>query len=104
EIKFTGQGELRLTAPTSGPYQGISVFQDRDVSVKIEVTGHGAAQLNGVVYAPAAEVKLTGNGALGTELLGGAWVVNTMKIAGNGNFSVALGVNRPKLPEVGLVE
>jgi hypothetical protein len=101
-IDLSGQGTVSLTPPTSGPYQGMTLFQDRGATETVKITGNGSLNVTGVVYAPAAEVFLAGNGVGNTA--GGGFVCNTMRLTGNGSFNVDPGSNRPKVPQVGLVE
>ena len=42
------------------------------------------AVITGVVYAPKAPVSLTGNAAVGLDVLGGAYVADSMTVQGAG--------------------
>jgi hypothetical protein len=77
-ITLGGSGTVNLTAPTSGPYAGGVLFQDRTNTRTIAVSGNAAAGLDGTVYAPAALLSLGGNAALA-----GAVVVNELALTGN---------------------
>lgn len=91
---------VALTAPTSGDYQGVSIFQDRAVTDDIKLTD---ASISGTIYAPAADVKLIGNVVAGITL-GGAYVVDSLDVSGVGAINIDLGGNRPPIPEIALVE
>ena len=71
-IKLSGQGSVKLWGLDSGPWRGLLLWQDGDGSSPdepIELTGNGALNLAGTIYAPGADVKITGNGnAIGTRL------------------------------------
>lgn len=101
-ITFAGTGSVTLTAPTSGTYRGISIFQDRGLILPVSLAGNGSFRITGTVYAARAPVVLTANGA--GDVLGGAFVCNMLTVLGNGSFTVDLGTNRPRVPEVGLAE
>ena len=103
-INVSGDGQVNLSPPTGGVYQGISLFQDRTVSQTIQISGNGAVQITGMVYAPAATVQLSGNGGAGGDTLGGGYVVSQMAISGNADFRIKQGSSRPRIPDVGLVE
>jgi hypothetical protein len=95
---------VALTAPQTGTYQGISFFQNRALTQSISITGTGATKISGVVYAAQAAINLTGNAAVGVDVLGGAYVCDSMQVTGLGGINVDLGLNPPRVPEVHLVE
>lgn len=51
-LSLTGQGDVNLSAPTSGPYSGILFFGDPNAptSGKNRVAGNGAMTFDGVIY------------------------------------------------------
>src|SRR5262249_53208507 len=54
-ISLSGQSSLNLTSPLStGPFAGISIFQDRNDSTGWSVKGNGTLNARGTIYAPAA--------------------------------------------------
>jgi len=97
-------GKVVLAAPLSGTYQGINFFQDRAQATPISMTGVGLATITGVIYAVAAPANLTGLAAVGLDILGGAWVVNTLTVGGVGAININLNLNPPRIPDVRLVE
>ncbi len=103
-ISITGNGKVTLTPPTTGTYAGISIFQDRDVSSAVQISGNGTVQISGTIYAPAATVQISGNGS-STNTVGGGFIASQVQVSGNGSFSVNQGTSaRPRIPDVGLVE
>jgi hypothetical protein len=56
-------GTVNLTAPTSGTYQGIAIYQDRNNSNNCTMTCGSAQKISGVVYAPSAAVSHCGGSA-----------------------------------------
>jgi hypothetical protein len=58
-------GTVHLTAPTSGTFQGICVYQDRNNSNTCTMTCGSTQKVTGVVYAPSATVQHCG-GASGS--------------------------------------
>jgi putative Flp pilus-assembly TadE/G-like protein len=89
-ISLGGQGAITLTPPTSGPWQGICLFQSRTSSYQpgVDVTGSGVApmSISGTFYVPKGELKVTGNGTQDT--IGSQYISNTLKLGGNGTFNV----------------
>jgi hypothetical protein len=85
KVTLTG-GTWDLTAPTSGTYTGMVIFQSRDAGkVPIAITGPGTCNLIGAVYAKSSEVDVTGAGG---ATIGSLFVSDTLKVTGAGPFSV----------------
>ena len=103
-ISITGLGKAIMTAPLSGTYQGINFFQKRGLTQPVTITGAGLTTITGTVYAPQAAVALTGSAAIGLDILGGAFVADTMTVGGIGGVTIDLGLNRPRIPDVRVVE
>jgi hypothetical protein len=90
-INLAGQGAITLTPPTSGPYQGICLFQRREglySDTPVSVTGSGTAPLaiTGTFYCAGAELKITGNGT--QDVIGSQYISDTLVLGGNGTFLV----------------
>lgn len=88
-IAMAGQASLRIWGLDSGPWKGLLLWQDkhgRNPGAPINLAGQGVLNLAGTIYAPLADVKITGNGdALGTRLA--VQVISyTWDIGGNGNL------------------
>ena len=60
EVDLTGNGVTRLIAPTSGPYAGISIFQNRTLDSQVNINGTALTAGSGAVYAKAAKVSIVG--------------------------------------------
>jgi hypothetical protein len=103
-IAVAGAGKVVLTAPLTGPYQGINFFQHRDLATPVSVTGIGLTTITGVVYAAAAPATVNGSAAVGLDILGGAYVVDSLTVGGAGAVTVNLGLNPPRVPDVRVVE
>src|SRR5208337_1525000 len=56
-ISLTGTGAVTLTPMTTGPYAGITFFQDRGDSNLDTLVGNGILNITGSIYAPAAIVN-----------------------------------------------
>jgi hypothetical protein len=88
-INLAGQGATSLSPPTSGPYQGVLLFQHRTgVQPDVSVSGSGTApmSISGTFYAPGALLKVTGNGTQDT--IGSQYISDTLQLGGNGTFNV----------------
>ena len=94
-ISVTTKGPVTLSAPTSGPYQGVAVFQASDTPVSF--SGQAKVTIAGVVYTPAALVSITGNAVVtinsgpGTATLppiAAAMIAFDLKDDGNGVLTI----------------
>jgi Tfp pilus assembly protein PilX len=76
----TGSGTVNLSAPSTGTYQGLLIFQDRDSTTQPAVTVQGgfSGTIDGVIYAIKAPMQMQGGCVLKTEL-----VVGTLTMGGN---------------------
>jgi hypothetical protein len=104
-INLGGLGQWSLTPPTSGTYQGISIFQSRDTA-STETTsilrGNGGSGVTGTIYAPTTKLRLTGNG---TQTLGSQLICRELEMDGNGYFTIDwTAAKAPQPPVIELVE
>jgi hypothetical protein len=105
-IKLTGNpnGSVTITPLTSGTYQGLSFFQDRLATENLSITGNGAFNITGTIYAANATLKIAGNGST-TANIGSQWIAKDVSITGQGNVGLTYSsgsVGRTRL--YGLVE
>src|SRR5262249_53803820 len=78
-IGISGSGTINLTAPDSGPYSGVVIFQARDNTRALSLNGNGLLGIQGSIYAPVALLSLSGNAEVQSSL-----IVNTLTVSGNG--------------------
>jgi hypothetical protein len=102
KITLTG-GTWNLTAPTSGTYIGMVLFQARGAgNVPIAITGPGTCNLIGAVYAKGSPVAVTGGGG---ATIGSLFVSDTLTVTGAGDFNVDWNGNpRPGTRDIRLIE
>jgi hypothetical protein len=81
-INLTGNGKLTLSAPTTGVYAGLVIFQARDNAQPLTLSGNNVTGLKGSLYAPDAALTLSGNAHLNDAL-----IVSTMNLSGNAIFN-----------------
>lgn len=77
-IDVSGDGHINLTAPATGPYAGILIFQARDDTRDLRLSGGALSGMSGTIYAAAAPASLSGDVALKVP-----FVVNTLTLGGN---------------------
>ncbi|MGA8727848.1 MAG: pilus assembly protein TadG-related protein [Terracidiphilus sp.] len=93
----TGSGSMDLTAPTSGPDNGILIFQSRTDSSAVSITGSGGDVMQGIVYASDSPLTLTGSGSFSASL---DVIVDSLSVTGSGsitdtNYAVVTNTNSP---------
>jgi len=83
-VSLTGGGSVTLSAPTSGPWEGILFFQNRSNARQSIIAGGNLAQLNGVLYFPQAPLQY-GGGSVTTNYT--TLVARTLQISGTSLFN-----------------
>ena len=63
-VKITGGTEIDLSAPTSGDYAGVDIYQDPDAPEgnSNDITGTADMDIEGAVYLPSGDLNIGGNG------------------------------------------
>jgi hypothetical protein len=77
-ISLNGSGSFSLTAPSSGAYAGIVIFQSRENTRTLSLGGSTIGGLSGAIYAANALLSVGGGGQLRNDL-----VVGTLSLSGN---------------------
>ncbi|MGA2594118.1 MAG: pilus assembly protein TadG-related protein [Bryobacteraceae bacterium] len=80
-ITGSGTGGFNLSAPTTGTYQGVVLFEDRSDSSGITLSGSTGTQVSGLVYMP--KGNLTYSGDSGTSGVVSTLVVNAITFSGS---------------------
>ncbi len=101
-INLTGQGSMILTPMSTGPYRGIALFQDRNSTSAINITGNGSANITGTVYAPGATIRVTGSG--NNDVLGSQYIAMDMNLTGNGTVTLHATGPVARTRKFGLIE
>ena len=81
-IAVSGNGQLNVTALTSGAYAGIGNLPVPVNTQPLNLSGNNVSSINGSVYAPDAQLTLSGNAQLKDAL-----IVSTMNLSGNAIFN-----------------
>ncbi len=102
QVQLSGSGSLTLSAPTSGTYKGITIFQARSSTAVVGITGNGSMNLTGTIYSAGAEIDLTGNG--GSNVVGSQIIADSMKVTGNGPVNVNYAGNGAPARDTRIVE
>jgi hypothetical protein len=92
DIAISGGGALSLSAPTSGTYKGMLLWQDKDcgssASQAVSVTGASElTALSGTFYVPAAQVSITGNTSANVNI-NSQIIANDLKVSGSATITL----------------
>lgn len=86
-VNFAGGATVNLSAPTSGTWNGILMFQSRTNTQTAALVGGSSQLTSGILYFPAAELDYTGGSSSTTQ--NATIVSNTLSLVGNSYFSAA---------------
>jgi Flp pilus assembly protein TadG len=100
-INMSGGGQVIMSPPTEGLYEGMSLFQDRTSTSPITLSGQSNWDFGGTVYAAKAPVTVTGGG---NGKFGSQFISDTLKISGQGVFQSLNPVEGYIKPFYGLVD
>jgi Flp pilus assembly protein TadG len=86
-LSLTGNGTITLSAPTSGTYSGLLLFQSRStpVSNTLTIWGNGTMSLNGTLYVPSATLNMGGNATL-VETKVGYVIADKLTLSGSSDL------------------
>jgi hypothetical protein len=104
-ITITGSpgASINITPMTTGPYQGISLWQTRTSTNTISVSGNGNSTISGTFYAQHGTLNVSGGG--GSDVLGAQYISYDMKITGGAGFNLNWNANQvARLRNLYLVE
>jgi hypothetical protein len=84
QLKVNAGSNVNITAPTSGTYQGIAIYQDRraqDVSPGNKINGNNGSIVQGALYFPSQELNYNGDGT--TNAICTMFVARRVVFSGN---------------------
>lgn len=71
-LKINGGATIKLTAPTTGDYKGVLIYQDRRATLlgdTVHLNGNSASKLQGAVYVPRNAILMNGTTNMDTNCL-----------------------------------
>jgi Flp pilus assembly protein TadG len=84
-IDISGTGSIIMSPPQSGPYKGLTLFQDRESDNVLSVSGGGYMDITGTFYAAGALMKVSGGG---DSKVGSQYISRFLTITGNGGLTI----------------
>jgi hypothetical protein len=85
-VQLTGNGDINLSAPTSGTYQGVLMFQARNNTTAAQIMGNSSMRVSGVLYFPNANVHFGGNGSSVNSSATTSIVAYNLTLDGNSTY------------------
>jgi hypothetical protein len=86
-INMKGNSSLLINPPSSGPYAGISIYQDHNNTNGLNINGNVSISGTGILYFPRAAVSLGGNSSIAVnQLISG-------KVAVGGSAQMTINLN-----------
>ncbi|MBM3153345.1 MAG: hypothetical protein FJZ96_14265 [Chloroflexi bacterium] len=63
-ITWNGKGQIKLSAPNSGPYAGLLFFSPLSNTNRMTINGDSDSLLSGTIFMPAAPIEFNGSGQI----------------------------------------
>jgi hypothetical protein len=89
-LDLGSNGTVNLTAPSSGTYKGIAMFQSRSAPLNnaMKITGSADFLIDGTLYLPRASLALTGNSTVSVNGKTGYVIAYELHYTGASTFTV----------------
>lgn len=99
-LNLGGNGVIQISAMTTGPYAGVSLFQARDNKSTASIQGTNQMTVTGTIYVPGATLSVGGAGnGFGNQL-----IADKIDVFGNGVININYDGRFPGKAKVFLVE
>lgn len=93
-ISMNGNATLNLTAPSSGDYNGVLVYQHRNAALTSQhINGGADMRIDGAFYMPGTELTFNGNAGMEVQCL--RLVARRVNFSGNSNLVNTCPANSP---------
>ena len=106
---ISGGATVNLSAPTTGSYAGILMYQDRNTTASVvhKLNGGSTMVLDGIIYAPTTKVEFTGGSASDSTSI--MVIADSVKLGGGGatflgDFDTSTIMNNVLMLQAQLVE
>jgi len=86
-VNFAGGATVNMSAPASGTWSGILMFQSRTNTQTASLVGGSSQLTSGILYFPAAELDYTGGSTTSSQHA--TIVSNTLSLVGNSYFTAS---------------
>ena len=91
---MNGGAQLNLTAPSTGTYAGVLVYQHRNAPLTNQhINGNSSSRIDGAFYMPSTEITFNGNAGMQVQCL--RLVGRRVNFSGNANLTNTCPANSP---------
>ena len=87
DFSMTGGATVSISSPTSGSWQGVSIFFDRTNTATLNLTGSSASSVSGSIYLKSGGTTLTGSSGVFT--LNSLIVTSTLTKTGDSGIAIS---------------
>jgi hypothetical protein len=87
EISINANETIDLSPPTSGPYAGVTIFQEVGNTEDVTINGTSGSRFSGFLYAPSAHILFAGNSDMSGSGDCIRMVGDTIELTGNSNVA-----------------
>jgi Flp pilus assembly protein TadG len=84
-LSGSNNGSITMTPPTSGLYQGMTLFQERAATNSMNISGNGGFYVTGTFYTAGSLMNVTGNGA---AQIGSQYISRLLDVNGAGGLEI----------------
>lgn len=63
DVRWNGGAEVNLSAPTSGPYDGLLIYMPPSNDNEIQINGNSDSNFSGTILAPSSDITINGTGS-----------------------------------------
>ena len=94
QIDMNGGAQLNLTAPSTGTYAGVLLYQHRNAPLTNQhINGNSSSRIDGAFYMPSTEITFNGNAGMQVQCL--RLVGRRVNFSGNANLTNTCPANSP---------
>jgi hypothetical protein len=97
-IALSGHGKVMLTAPTTGAYAGVLIFQSRDNPRTLSLSGFSLLGFVSTIYAPDAGASMTDQGSIQSSLIVKSLTMTGTSFVNQPPVDAAIAHNRRPVP------
>jgi Flp pilus assembly protein TadG len=91
-LSMASGGTISLSPPTSGPYRGITFFQDRACNMMAWISAGPNTNITGTFYVAGAWLAIQDSGT--GAVIGSQYICRQLSLTGSGSFSVTWDANK----------
>ena len=93
-LDMNGGAEVNLTAPSTGPFSGVLVYQHRNApNSNQHINGNASSRIDGAFYMPSTEITFNGGAGMAVQCL--RLVALRVNFSGNANLTNTCPANAP---------